>query len=193
MSSTSSPTFRKASIRAYHSTGSFSTLAMIWSGDNSDASGPVLLFRSPGGANGRRTLSRYPASAIATAPTRILSQSSSVLGIVSSMPLAVVVVLTDSKILSAIGSIRSRISSFTDTMGFISPQSPGARNSGDPFEDNAGFVDDDDWSAGVADWLDEQAEANAPTIDTRAESVVSLKRLMRDVRPSESLLCMTSF
>src|SRR5262245_15860984 len=192
MSSTSSPTFRKASIRAYHSTGSFSTLAMIWSGDNSDASGPVLLFRSPGGANGRRTLSRYPASAIATAPTRILSQSSSVLGIVSSMPLAVVVVLTDSKILSAIGSIRSRISSFTDTMGFISPQSPGARNSGDPFEDNAGFVGDDDWSAG-ADWLDEQAEANAPTIDIRAETVTSLKRLMRHARPSKSFLCMTSF
>src|SRR5262249_16932441 len=177
MSSTSSPTFRRASIRAFHSTGSFSTLAMIWSGDNSDASGPVLLFRSPGGANGRRILSKYPPSARPTAPMRILSQSSSVLGIVSSMPLMVVVVLTESKTLSAIGSSRSRISSFTDTTGLRSPQSPGARNSGDRFEDDAGFVVRD-WSEG-ADWLDEQAEANAPTIDTTAESVMSLKRVMR--------------
>jgi hypothetical protein len=58
MSSTCRPTLRSASMRAFHSTGSFCTLAAISVGDSSFASSPTLLFTSPAGANGRCTFSR---------------------------------------------------------------------------------------------------------------------------------------
>src|SRR5882762_5107783 len=54
---------------------------------------------------------------------RILSQSASVFGTVSTVPFAVVTVRTASKMWSAYGSIMSRISSLTDTTGLRSPQS----------------------------------------------------------------------
>src|SRR5262252_6957176 len=70
---------------------------------------------------------------------RILSQSSSVFGSFSTVPPFVVSILTASKMLSAIGSIMSRISSLTETIGFMSPQSCGAAavegDGVDPFDD----------------------------------------------------------
>src|SRR5262245_21091257 len=96
---------------------------MICAGDNSTASGPVLLFSSPGGANGRRIFSRYAPSAIVTPPMRIFSQSSSVLGPMSFAPCFVTTAPTASKMLSAMGSSMSRISSLTETTGLRSPHS----------------------------------------------------------------------
>src|SRR6267154_7694 len=52
---------------------------------------------------------------------RSFSQSSSVFGIRSTVPLFVVTILTESKILSDAGSSTYRMSSFTETTGFISP------------------------------------------------------------------------
>src|SRR5262249_10799545 len=57
-SSVARATFRTASIFASHRTGSLSSFAWISVGDNSGAFGPTLLFTSPGGVNGRGTLSR---------------------------------------------------------------------------------------------------------------------------------------
>src|SRR5262249_27860890 len=97
MSSTSRPTLRSASIFAFHNTGSFSSFALICAGDSSSGSGPVLLFSSPGGANGRGILSRYTPSASITPPARIRAQSSSVFGRCVSVPLLVVTSATASK------------------------------------------------------------------------------------------------
>jgi len=110
-------------MRAFHSTGSRSTLAVICAGESSTASGPLLLFSSPGGVNGRRIFSKYAPSASETAPMRILSQSSSVFGTMSTMPCLVRVVPTALKMLSATGSSMYFISSFTDTTGLTSPHS----------------------------------------------------------------------
>src|SRR5262245_41645998 len=66
-------------------------------------------------------------SASVTAPTRIFSQSASVTGLVSMTPFLLITVPTESNTKSEAGSIMSRISSFTDTTGFKSPQSSGAR------------------------------------------------------------------
>src|SRR5262245_7657213 len=55
------------------------------------------------------------------APILTRSQSSSVLGDLSIVPFLSTMIATASKMLSAIGSIRSRISSFTDTIGVMSP------------------------------------------------------------------------
>src|SRR5262249_8916455 len=115
----------RASIRAFHSTGSRSTFAVICAGESSTASGPELLFSSPGGVNGRRIFKRYAPSASATAPKRILSQSSSVFGSMSTMPCLVIVLPTALKMLSATGSIMYFINSFTDTTGLSSPHSAG--------------------------------------------------------------------
>src|SRR5579864_1390975 len=56
---------------------------------------------------------------------RILSQSASVFGDVSTVPVLVYSIFTESKILSEAGSIMSRISSLTDTTGCRSPHSRG--------------------------------------------------------------------
>src|ERR1700730_18669228 len=66
-------------------------------------------------------------SASETAPIWIFSQSSSVFGTVSTAPFLVTTVRTASKMLSATGSIMYRISSLTETMGLMSPQSAGPR------------------------------------------------------------------
>ena len=126
---------RRASILAFHSTGSFSTFAWICAGDSSTAPGPVLLFSSPGGAHGRRTFSRYAPSAIVTPPIRTLAHSSSVFGLCSTVPLLSTMTAIASKTLSAIGSSMSRISSLTETTGFISPHSCGVTTN--PDEDAA--------------------------------------------------------
>src|SRR5689334_6480582 len=62
-------------------------------------------------------------SARVTAPIRSFSQSSSVFGSRSTVPVFVWTIFTASKMLSEAGSIMKRISSFTETMGFMSPQS----------------------------------------------------------------------
>src|SRR5262249_17897020 len=77
------------------------------------------------GVKGLGTLSRYTPSASVTAPIRIFSQSSSVCGAVSTVPFLVTTILTESKMLSAMGSSMSRISSFTETTGLNVPQSSG--------------------------------------------------------------------
>ena len=59
-------------------------------------------------------------SASVTAPIFTFSQSSSVFGVVSLIPLRVMSHVTASKMLSASGSIVNRISSFTETTAFIS-------------------------------------------------------------------------
>src|SRR5262249_52008691 len=66
-------------------------------------------------------------SARVTAPIRILSQSASVRGCVSTTPVVLIFVPTESNTKSEAGSIMSRISSFTETTGLRSPQSSGAR------------------------------------------------------------------
>src|SRR5436190_1971513 len=124
---------RSVSMRAFHSTGSRSTLAVISAGDISTASGPVLLFKSPAGANGRGTFSRYTLSASDTAPTVTFSQSSSVFGSHSTIPFLVSVLPTALKTLSATGSIVYFISSLTDTTGFMSPHSGGEGGGADSF------------------------------------------------------------
>src|SRR4029453_13118766 len=118
-------------MRAFHSTGSRSTFAVIWAGDNSTASGPRLLFSSPSGANGRRIFRRSAASARDTAPIRIFSQSSSLLGSTSTTPFLVIVLPTALKMLSATGSIMYFISSLTDTTGLTSPHNAGGGGGGD--------------------------------------------------------------
>ena len=64
-------------------------------------------------------------SASVTAPLLTRAQSSSVFGSTSTIPFGPIVVLTALKTLSDAGSIRSAISSLTDTTGFISPQRAG--------------------------------------------------------------------
>src|SRR5262245_36052163 len=54
---------------------------------------------------------------------RIFSQSLSVLGTVSTVPCALIVTFTASKMKSEAGSSMSRINSFTDTTGLRSPHS----------------------------------------------------------------------
>src|SRR4029450_3856059 len=100
--------------------GPRSPFAVICAGDNSTASGPVLAFSSPGGGKGRRIFSRYAPSARETAPGRVLSQSSSVLGSTSTTPRLVTVVPTALKMLSDTGSIMYFINSLTDTTAFTS-------------------------------------------------------------------------
>src|SRR5207247_5983317 len=107
----------------FHSTGSRSTFAVICAGDSSTASGPALSFSSPGGVKGRRILSRYAPSARETAPVRILSQSSSVFGWMSTTSCLVTVVPAAVEMLSATGSIMYFINSLTDTTGLRSPHS----------------------------------------------------------------------
>src|SRR5580765_8497036 len=138
ISSTSMPTFLSAWTFAFHSTGSFSSLAVICAGDNSDASGPVLLFSSPAGANGRGIFRSCAASASATPPIWTLSQSSCVLGWISWVPAAVTTILTDSKTLSAIGSIMCFINSLTVTTGSRVPQRGFVEPAGADADDEAG-------------------------------------------------------
>src|SRR3954451_7968737 len=61
---------------------------------------------------------------------RILYQSASVFGTLRSVPCGVSTIAIESKMLSAIGSIMSRINSFTETTGFMSPQRAGAAAAG---------------------------------------------------------------
>src|SRR5215510_18737 len=77
-------------------------------------------------------------SASVTAPTRIFSQSASVTGLVSTTPFLLITVPTESNTKSEAGSIMSRISSFTETTGFKSPQSSGGRGgAGAAFDEHA--------------------------------------------------------
>src|SRR5436853_4761953 len=90
-------------------------------------------------------------SASVTAPTRTLSQSASVRGRCSSLPLRPEAHQTASKMLSASGSIMLAISSLTDTTGVISPSSGVAAS-------------DVEGVAAVLEQCDEMADArnNAP-------------------------------
>jgi hypothetical protein len=74
-----SATLRSASTLTCHSTGSFSSLARMAAGEISRASEPSLSL-SPWGANGLGTFSRWATSASPTAPSRTLTQFSSVSG-----------------------------------------------------------------------------------------------------------------
>src|SRR5438270_6149878 len=72
-----------------------------------------------------------------TAPTLTFSQSSSVLGRCAMSPLAVESHHTASKMLSAIGSSMSPISSLTETTGFMSPRRAGAGDGGGAGKEHA--------------------------------------------------------
>src|SRR4029453_5620533 len=73
---------------------------------------------------------RSAASARDTAPIRIFSQSSSVLGSTSTTPFLVIVLPPALKMLSATGSIMYFISSLTDTTGLTSPHNAGGGGGG---------------------------------------------------------------
>src|ERR1051326_4609606 len=157
-------------MRAFHSTGSRCTLAVICAGDSSTASGPALSFSSPGGVNGRWILSRYTPSASETAPVRILSQSSSVLGSMSIVPCLETVVLTASKMLSATGSIMYFINSFTETTGLRSPQS--AACGADVWAGGGGAVGFDEEHAAAAALRRTRPDITCDRT-TRAQSILS--------------------
>ena len=87
-----------------------------------------------------------------TAPTRILSQSASVFGTRSIVPRLVVSIFTASKMLSDAGSSMSRMSSLTDTTGFMSPHRTGVAGG----------------AAGEAGFGDEHAGSSTPTQNSAA-------------------------
>src|SRR5262245_51914008 len=108
-----------------------------------------------------------------TPPIRTLAHSSSVFGLCSTVPFRSTITAMASKMLSAIGSIMSRISSLTDTTGFISPQSCGVttnpEDAADP-DDPDDPVDPDDVAEEV------QAAATRPAAMRPAAAMVNLVR-----------------
>src|SRR4051812_29374523 len=96
-------------------------------------------------------------SASETAPIWIFSQSSSVLGSLSTSPFFVITVLTALKMLSANGSIMYFISSLTDTTGLNSPQRTGAGG------------------GAAAGFGDEQPAATAPRTISPAHAISGLR------------------
>src|SRR5262245_2395655 len=86
---------------------------------------------------------------------RSFSQSSSVFGSRSTVPVFVWTIFTASKMLSDAGSIMKRMSSFTETIGFMSPHST-----------CAGVGE----GGGVDDLAGEQAEFSRTRVDSPANN-----------------------
>ena len=133
---------RSAAPRSLRSTdtGSASSFALICAGDNSLASGPVLLFSSPGGRKGPRDFEEIGAFGEGDGADRGSSPSPRLSSGLSRPCLSLVVsIFTASKMKSDAGSSMSRISSLTETTGFMSPHSTGAGGAGGAA---AGFEDE---------------------------------------------------
>ena len=123
ISSTSSPTFRSASIFAFQSTGSASSFALICAGDNSAGFGALAVVLVSGRRERTRDLEEVHAfrerhGADPDLVPVLLRLRHRLDGAVRRAT-----ILTASKILSDAGSSMSRISSFTDTIGLRSPHS----------------------------------------------------------------------